>query len=90
MMMYVLFGGMTATTGCRSSRPACCSFGATFMAVSVLMQFGFSPEALFSKAVEVLRRRIPSWPRRSDQGSISAVSVGMALMFGTAGHCRAS
>ena len=57
-----------------------------FMAISVLMQFGFSPEALFTKAVEVhSKKEAIMAPGALIKDPISAISVGMALMFGTAG-----
>ncbi len=86
MMMYVLFGGMTATTWVQIIKAVMLLTGATFMAVSVLLQFGFSPEALFTKAVEVHSKHdaIMS-PGALIKDPISAISVGMALMFGTAG-----
>jgi cation/acetate symporter len=86
MMMYVLFGGMTATTWVQIIKAVMLLTGATFMAVSVLLQFGFSPEALFAKAVEVHTKHdaIMS-PGALIKDPISAISVGMALMFGTAG-----
>jgi len=86
MMMYVLFGGMTATTWVQIIKAIMLLTGATFMAVSVLFQFGFSPEALFTKAVEVHTKgdAIMS-PGALIKDPISAISVGMALMFGTAG-----
>ncbi len=86
MMMYVLFGGMTATTWVQIIKAVMLLTGATFMAVAVLFQFGFSPEALFTKAVEVHAKKdaIMS-PGALIKDPISAISVGMALMFGTAG-----
>ena len=51
MMLYVLFGGMTATTWVQIIKAVMLLGGATFMAVVVLAQFGFSPEALFARAV---------------------------------------
>jgi hypothetical protein len=86
MMMYVLFGGMTATTWVQIIKAVMLLGGATFMAVSVLLQFGFSPEALFAKAVEVHPKHdaIMS-PGALIKDPVSAISVGMALMFGTAG-----
>ena len=86
MMMYVLFGGMTATTWVQIIKACMLLVGATFMAVSVLLQFGFSPEALFAKAVEVHSKHdaIMS-PGALIKDPVSAISVGMALMFGTAG-----
>ena len=86
MMAYVLFGGMTATTWVQIIKAVMLLTGATFMAVTVLFQFGFSPEALFAKAVEVHSKgdAIMS-PGALIKDPISAISVGMALMFGTAG-----
>jgi cation/acetate symporter len=86
MMMYVLFGGMTATTWVQIIKACMLLAGATFMAVSVLLQFGFSPEALFTKAVEVHGKKDAIMaPGALIKDPISAISVGMALMFGTAG-----
>ncbi len=86
MMMYVLFGGMTATTWVQIIKAVMLLTGATFMAGAVLMQFGFSPEALFAKAVEVHSKHDAIMgPGALIKDPISAVSVGMALMFGTAG-----
>ncbi len=86
MMMYVLFGGMTATTWVQIIKACMLLAGATFMAVSVLLQFGFSPEALFAKAVEVHTKHDALMsPGALIKDPVSAISVRMALMFGTAG-----
>ncbi len=86
MLMYVLFGGMTATTWVQIIKACMLLGGATFMAVAVLLQFGFSPEALFTKAVEVHSKKDAIMaPGALIKDPISAISVGMALMFGTAG-----
>ena len=101
MMVYVLFGGMTATTWVQIIKAVLLLAGATFMAVMVLWQFGFSPEAMFAKAVSVktdLAAQAGKTPQQAAaQGlsimgpggfvkdPISAISFGMALMFGTAG-----
>ena len=53
MMVYVLFGGMTATTWVQIIKACLLLCGGTFMAIMVLAQFGFSPEALFAKGVAV-------------------------------------
>jgi cation/acetate symporter len=86
MMAYVLFGGMTATTWVQIIKAVMLLSGASFMALAVLFQFGFNPEALFAKAVEVHAKKdaIMS-PGALIKDPISAISVGMALMFGTAG-----
>jgi len=86
MMIYVLFGGMTATTWVQIIKACMLLTGATFMALAVLFQFGFSPEALFSKAVEVHSKKDGIMgPGGLINDPVSAISVGMALMFGTAG-----
>ncbi|MFN4327154.1 MAG: cation acetate symporter [Azonexus sp.] len=86
MLMYVLFGGMTATTWVQIIKAVMLLGGATFMAVAVLLQFGFSPEALFAKAVDVHAKKDAIMaPGALIKDPISAISVGMALMFGTAG-----
>ncbi|HMW55264.1 MAG: cation acetate symporter [Candidatus Accumulibacter sp.] len=86
MMCYVLFGGMTATTWVQIIKAILLLSGATFMALAVLWQFNFNPEALFAKAVEIHAKHdaIMS-PGVLIKDPISAISVGMALMFGTAG-----
>ena len=86
MMIYVLFGGMTATTWVQIIKACMLLGGATFMALAVLIQFGFSPEAMFSKAVEIHSKKDAIMaPGALIKDPISAISVGMALMFGTAG-----
>jgi cation/acetate symporter len=86
MMMYVLFGGMTATTWVQIIKACMLLGGATFMALAVLFQFGFSPENLFTKAVEIHSKHDAIMgPGALIKDPISAISVGMALMFGTAG-----
>jgi cation/acetate symporter len=130
MMIYVLFGGMTATTWVQIIKAIMLLAGVTFMALMVLAQFGFSPEALFARGVEVktalagtakeaaiaaatasaaaaatpeaaaaasaaLEKAAATDPAKVGMSimgpggfikdPISAISFGMALMFGTAG-----
>ncbi|BDI05249.1 cation acetate symporter [Sphaerotilus microaerophilus] len=130
MMVYVLFGGMTATTWVQIIKAIMLLSGVTFMAFMVLSQFGFSPEALFAKGVLVkaaiaqngkdaaiaaamAASAAASSPEAAASAAgalakanaidpakvglsimgpggfikdpISAISFGMALMFGTAG-----
>jgi cation/acetate symporter len=130
MMVYVLFGGMTATTWVQIIKAIMLLAGVSFMAFMVLAKFGFSPEALFAKGVEVktalagtakeaaiaaatASAAIAATPEAAAAASaalekanatdaakvgmsimgpggfikdpISAISFGMALMFGTAG-----
>ncbi len=86
MMIYVTFGGMKATTWVQIIKAVLLLFGATFMAGAVLYQFGFSPEALFAKATEVHPKKIAIMePGSLISNPLSAISLGLALMFGTAG-----
>lgn len=101
MMVYVLFGGMTATTWVQIIKAVLLLAGVTFMAFMVMAQFGFSFEALFAKGVAVKTQlAINGGKTQVDAAAIglaimgpggfvkdpiSAISFGMALMFGTAG-----
>ncbi|MFM0514542.1 cation acetate symporter [Paraburkholderia sp. RL17-373-BIF-A] len=86
MMVYVLFGGMTATTWVQIIKAGLLLAGASFMAFMVLAQFRFNPEALFAKAVEIhAKKDAIMGPGAFIKDPISAISFGMALMFGTAG-----
>jgi cation/acetate symporter len=84
MMIYVLFGGMTATTWVQIIKAILLLSGATFMAVMVLYQYGFSFEALFADAIRIKDPSIMV-PGKFVKDPISIISFGMALMFGTAG-----
>ena len=86
MVVYVTFGGMVATTWVQIIKACLLLGGASFMAFMVLVKFGFSPESLFSRAVEVHPKHdaIMS-PGTLVSNPISAISLGLALMFGTAG-----
>ncbi|MGD9669512.1 MAG: cation acetate symporter [Hyphomicrobiaceae bacterium] len=86
MIIYVAFGGMTATTWVQIIKACLLLGGATFMALMVLAAFNFSPEALFKKATEVHPKAISIMgPGALISDPISAISLGLALMFGTAG-----
>jgi len=86
MILYVTFGGMLATTWVQIIKAGLLLSGATFMAIAVMAHFGFSFEALFAKAVEVHPggESIMS-PGGLVSDPVSAISLGIALMFGTAG-----
>jgi len=86
MIIYVTFGGMIATTWVQIIKACLLLAGASFMAIMVLWQFHFSPEALFAKAVEVHEKKASIMgPGNFIKDPISAISFGIALMFGTAG-----
>lgn len=86
MIIYVTFGGMLATTWVQIIKAILLLSGVTFMAFMVLNHFGFSFEALATKAVEShkLGQDIMA-PGGFISDPISAISLGMALMLGTAG-----
>jgi cation/acetate symporter len=86
MIVYVTFGGMTATTWVQIIKACLLLGGATFMALMVMISFGFSPEALFKAAVDIHPKHAAIMgPGSLITDPISAISLGMALMFGTAG-----
>lgn len=101
MMVYVLFGGMTATTWVQIIKACLLLFGVTFMALMVMWHFNFSFEALFTEAVRVKTQIAANSGKSAEEAAtaglsimgpggfvkdpISAISFGMALMFGTAG-----
>jgi cation/acetate symporter len=101
MTLYVLFGGMIATTWVQIIKAVLLLGCATLMAFAVLASFGFSPDALFARAVEVktalavdagadpataaAKGRSIMGPGNFIKDPVSAISFGMALMFGTAG-----
>ncbi|HJV27077.1 MAG TPA: cation acetate symporter [Aromatoleum sp.] len=101
MMVYVLFGGMTATTWVQIIKACLLLAGASFMAFMVMYQYGFSPEQLFAAATKIKAGVAIEAGKTPEEASIigqaimgpgsfikdpiSAISFGMALMFGTAG-----
>ena len=86
MILYVTFGGMLATTWVQIIKAVLLLSGASFMAFAVLAKFGFSPEAMFSTATQLHPKGTAIMaPGALVTDPISAISLGMALMFGTAG-----
>jgi cation/acetate symporter len=86
MMVYVMFGGMLATTWVQIIKAGLLLGGASFIALMVLIAFGFNVEALFAKAVEVSPKHGAIMrPGALVSDPVSAISLGLALMFGTAG-----
>jgi cation/acetate symporter len=84
MILYVAFGGMLATTWVQIIKAVLLLAGTTFMSIMVMAKFGFSFDALFTKATEIKGVEIMS-PGGLVSDPISAISLGIALMFGTAG-----
>ncbi|MCT2387461.1 cation acetate symporter [Erwinia pyrifoliae] len=86
MVMYVLFGGMLATTWVQIIKAVLLLFGASFMAIMVMKSVGFSFDTLFSEAMKVHPKGMAIMrPGGLVNDPISALSLGLGLMFGTAG-----
>ena len=86
MVLYVLFGGMLATTWVQIIKAVLLLSGASFMALMVMKNVGFDFASLFSEAVKLHEKgdAIMS-PGGLVKDPVSAFSLGFALMFGTAG-----
>lgn len=86
MIVYVTFGGMLATTWVQIIKAMLLLGGASFMAFMVMRHVGFSVEALFEQATAAHKDGIAIMaPGKLVKDPISAISLGLALMFGTAG-----
>jgi cation/acetate symporter len=84
MVMYVTFGGMLATTWVQIIKAILLLSGATFMAIAVMAHYNFDFGTLFQTAVDTKDIAIMS-PGGLVSDPISAISLAVALMFGTAG-----
>ena len=84
MLTYVLFGGMIATTWVQIVKAVMLLGGATLLAILVLWRFGMNPLALFAAAQSQYGDSVLS-PGRLVTDPIDAISLGLALMLGTAG-----
>src|SRR5512143_4243909 len=86
MIAYVLFGGMLATTWVQIIKAGLLLGGATLLVILTLNKFGFSYGELFKQAAVVT----PLGQKFLEPGGlvtspVDAFSLGLALMFGTAG-----
>ena len=84
MLAYVLFGGMTATTWVQIVKAVLLLGGATLLALLVLARFSFNPLALFAEATRQYGDGVLG-PGRLVSDPVDAMSLGLALMLGTAG-----
>ncbi len=87
MMVYVAFGGMTATTWVQIIKAVLMLFGASLMTFLVLKGFNFNPDYMLEKAVEIHSggRHILAPGQSLISNPINALSLGLALALGTAG-----
>jgi cation/acetate symporter len=84
MIAYVLFGGMIATTWVQIVKAVLLLGGATLLALLVLARFGMNPAALFAEAASRQGEGVLA-PGGLVSNPLDAISLGMALMFGTGG-----
>ena len=84
MLAYVLFGGMLATTWVQIIKSVLLLVGAFLLAGLALAQFNFNPLALFQAASDQYGPGVLG-PGGLVSDPVDAVSLGMALMLGTAG-----
>ncbi|WP_232629949.1 cation/acetate symporter ActP [Methylobacterium sp. Leaf118] len=86
MMAYVVFGGMRATTWVQIIKAVLLLSGSALMSALILARFGFSLEALFARAVLLHPKgQAIMAPGGLVRDPVSALSLGLALIFGTAG-----
>ncbi len=86
MVLYVAFGGMLATTWVQIIKAVLLLSGATLIAILVLLQFDFSLNTFFNAAINIHPKgEAILAPGGLISDPISAISLGLALMFGTAG-----
>jgi cation/acetate symporter len=84
MIAYVLFGGMLATTWVQIIKAVLLLSGATFLVIMTLSKFGMNPVILFEQAVDKYGEIVLS-PGGFVTNPWDAISLGLALILGTAG-----
>ncbi|THF56218.1 cation acetate symporter [Pseudothauera rhizosphaerae] len=86
MIVYVTFGGMVATTWVQIIKACMLLLGGTAVMLLALSQFGFSFEELSTRAMEVHKLGDKLFaPGSLLADPVTAISLGLGLMFGTAG-----
>lgn len=86
MMAYVVFGGMLATTWVQLIKAVLVLFGATTISFLVLYHFNFSFEKLVTAAIDTHPKGVAIMkPGTLLHDPVSAISLGLGLMFGVAG-----
>lgn len=84
MLAYVIFGGMIATTWVQIIKAILLLGGTIILSVWVLAKFGMNPLALFDAAALKYKASVLA-PGKLVSDPWNAISLGMSLMFGTAG-----
>ncbi len=86
MMVYVTFGGMVATTWVQIIKACMLLAGGTLVAILAMSQFDFSFDKMMGQAISLhsLGEKL-LFPGTLIPDPITALSLGLGLMFGTAG-----
>jgi cation/acetate symporter len=87
MLLYVIFGGMLATTWVQIIKACLLMVGIVIMSVFVLERVGFNPVELFNRAEAntTAESTFSLGPGTFLSSPIDTVSLGIALVLGTAG-----
>src|SRR4051794_960474 len=87
MLCYVVFGGMVATTWVQIIKAVLLMIGIVVMSIFVLRKVGFNPIELFNRADEnkAAGSTFSLGPGTFLKEPIDTVSLGLALVLGTAG-----
>ena len=84
MLAYVIFGGMIATTWVQIIKAVLLLGGTILLSLLVLSKFGFNPLELFNAAAAKYGEGVLA-PGKQISDPLDAISLGLALMLGTAG-----
>ncbi|MCS3449347.1 cation/acetate symporter [Bradyrhizobium elkanii] len=84
MLVYVLFGGMLATTWVQVVKAVLLMGGGILLALLVLTHFDMNPLKLFAAASEKYGTKVLQPGSKVVSGQWDAISLGLGLMFGTA------
>lgn len=84
MLVYVLFGGMLATTWVQVVKAALLMGGGILLAFLVMTHFDMNPLKLFAAASEKYGTKVLQPGSKVVSGQWDAISLGLGLMFGTA------
>jgi cation/acetate symporter len=91
MVAYVVFGGMLATTWVQIVKAILLISGTVFLSILVLAHFHFSLDAFFTAITQVkdgnkiVNFLQPGLRYKPPYGALDLISLGLALIFGTAG-----
>jgi len=89
MLIYVVFGGMLATTYVQIVKAVLLLGAGVVLTVLVLARFGFNPIALFDSAAKHHPKGdamlAPGLTKDALGGTLGIISLGVAFVFGTAG-----